>query len=1212
MTYPCPSCQAPASLETGCPNCGRGPDPAAAEVLRLNAEIAALTPSVEEARRAYADLSARLGALHRRREEVAARVRAAAFVSAAPAPVSARPETSPRTAQNVLFVLGGLLVGAAAIVFTGVAWATYGAVGRAVALAVVTALVLAVPPLATRRGLRSTAETFAALGMLLVVLDGYAAWYANLLGLAAVDGAGYAAVVCAVTAGVGAAYGRATGLTGPGLAALVLLQPVPPLLAAWLGADTAATWSLAFATVAALDLALLRLLAARPARVVAWIGFGCALVSSGVCALGVLLVFASAPPLLTGLPTLLVALLLAAAGPVGRVRWLGVVGAAAVPPALAIAVLRPVAELRDSVLLIAAAGVVLLIALASLRVPAGRLGAQLTAGAFAVVPGLIAVTVAVATLGASLPPFAGDGITAADLPSDWQLPAALLLGAVALALVVPSAFRTITVTTGVLLALLALPTWVSLPWWAVSTVDLFAAAALVVAARRALVFTAASATLAAHAVLVALARPWSAAAALGVVALLGVVAVVRAARGAAWWCAAGLAAVPAAAAATVYAAGAVGAWPARAGLAAVAFPLAATIWFARAPRLTGYAGPATIALSLSAGVAGIWPALSTLDEPAGVYPSLALLALAAAATHVAKPPAVRPGRRSVAAGRPDTKDEAAGPSVRRPDAPALQAVRQRQTEQRAFALRMAAWVALGVAAVPVAVVAAFAAVPALAVLLLAPYGWWDEAWSGMPDGVGLTPAGTAVITAGPAATLLILAAASLAFARRPRLAPQTAHGSPVAASSAEPVDGPPADGPASSVEPGGGPAADGGASSVEPGGGSRADGAASSDASAGAADDEGAAPSWIGAALVVAGFLGVSGLLAVLAAAEVPWPVVPAFALAAGLVAGIIGAERRKGAIVAAPVVLLIAAGFSGLLPTAGSTLGALGALIATGALAGATGATTTARIVGWLTAVGAGAGFAVAAVAAADLPLRHAAFPVVGVGALALGLGHLLNRRGRRGEGRAVDAVGHVAIGPALALAWADPRMAAAVATVWGAVLGIRAVLPGERARTTLAFAAAASELLAWWLLLAGWDVALREAHTLPAAALALAAGLVAIRRQRLGSWLALGPGLAAALLPSLTSVLIAGGQVERRLLLGAGAVVVVLVGAHWRWQAPVVAGGLTLVVLTVHELAVWDLLPRWAYLAGGGLLLIAVAMTYERRLRDLRKIRGTLARMT
>jgi hypothetical protein len=142
---------------------------------------------------------------------------------------------------------------------------------------------------------------------------------------------------------------------------------------------------------------------------------------------------------------------------------------------------------------------------------------------------------------------------------------------------------------------------------------------------------------------------------------------------------------------------------------------------------------------------------------------------------------------------------------------------------------------------------------------------------------------------------------------------------------------------------------------------------------------------------------------------------------------------------------------------------------------------------------------------------------------------------------------------------------------------------------------------------------VAIPEAYTLPAAAAALVAGHLALRsRPGLGSWIGYGPGLAAALLPSLASVLVQGDQGVRRLLLGAGALGVVLGGAALRRQAAVLIGGATLVALATHEIVVWDLLPRWAYLAVGGLLLIAVAMTYERRLRDLRRLRGAIARMT
>ncbi|MER6594008.1 hypothetical protein ABT214_19595, partial [Micromonospora purpureochromogenes] len=196
--YPCPGCGAPADLVRGCSGCGRPPYPPAAEVIRLDAEIRALGQEVERAREAYQGLAGRLLAAQRRRAELAARVRAEVArpvpagplppvppipVRPAPVPPSpGRPETSTRTVQGLLFVLGGLLLGTAAVVFTAVAWAAVGVAGRAAILAAFTVLALAAPLVVARRGLRGTAETFAAVGLLLVVLDGYAAWAVDLFG----------------------------------------------------------------------------------------------------------------------------------------------------------------------------------------------------------------------------------------------------------------------------------------------------------------------------------------------------------------------------------------------------------------------------------------------------------------------------------------------------------------------------------------------------------------------------------------------------------------------------------------------------------------------------------------------------------------------------------------------------------------------------------------------------------------------------------------------------------------------------------------------------------------------------------------------------------------------------------------------------------------------------------------------------------------------
>jgi hypothetical protein len=139
----------------------------------------------------------------------------------------------------------------------------------------------------------------------------------------------------------------------------------------------------------------------------------------------------------------------------------------------------------------------------------------------------------------------------------------------------------------------------------------------------------------------------------------------------------------------------------------------------------------------------------------------------------------------------------------------------------------------------------------------------------------------------------------------------------------------------------------------------------------------------------------------------------------------------------------------------------------------------------------------------------------------------------------------------------------------------------------------------------------AVLEAYTLPAAGLALAAALLA-RRAPVPSWAAFGPALVAALLPSLLSIFADDGQNLRRLLLGIAALAVLLAGVRFRLRAPVVLGGGALALVALHELIlVWELVPRWIPLAAGGLLLVLLATTLERRRRDLDRFRQALGRM-
>lgn len=169
-----------------------------------------------------------------------------------PRPVVPRdPEVSRRAAQNLLLILGGLLLSVAAVVFTVVSWGHIGIGGRAAILLAITGVALAVPMVLVKRGLTATAETVGVLGLALILLDGYAARRVGLLDQVA--GQDYAAMLVALVALVAAGYARVLPLKLPLPIAVGLAQiPLPLLLFdASPGALTGA-----FAATAALDAAV--------------------------------------------------------------------------------------------------------------------------------------------------------------------------------------------------------------------------------------------------------------------------------------------------------------------------------------------------------------------------------------------------------------------------------------------------------------------------------------------------------------------------------------------------------------------------------------------------------------------------------------------------------------------------------------------------------------------------------------------------------------------------------------------------------------------------------------------------------------------------------------------------------------------------------------------------------------------------------------------
>ena len=182
-----------------------------------------------------------------------------------------RPEASAPRVQNVLLLLGGVLLTIAAMVFTLVSWGDLGITARSAVLGAVTLATLAAPVPLLKRGLRSTAESLAGLGLALTVLDAYAL---HEVALADTDGTAYTAVASAVLAGVWLGYGLLPGTTAlrlPLPAALVSAQF--PLLLCALAADAGAHGiTAALLVTAALDTVVALRMPSGSVRVVAVVG----------------------------------------------------------------------------------------------------------------------------------------------------------------------------------------------------------------------------------------------------------------------------------------------------------------------------------------------------------------------------------------------------------------------------------------------------------------------------------------------------------------------------------------------------------------------------------------------------------------------------------------------------------------------------------------------------------------------------------------------------------------------------------------------------------------------------------------------------------------------------------------------------------------------------------------------------------------------------
>ncbi|KAB2350947.1 SCO7613 C-terminal domain-containing membrane protein [Actinomadura rudentiformis] len=216
MRITCPGCRNPMTRPglVACPVCElvlTGPD--AQELWWVDDQLARLT---------------------RRRRELIARLYGPAPVAWPAVPVPppgfqpAHGDVSRLGVRNVLLMLGGLLLGIAAVAFTVISWGSLSLGARALILVSVTGVTLGVVWPLARRGLSATAETLAVVGLLLVGLECYAAYAGGLFGLQDVDGRWYAAwAAAAVTVGW-SVYAWAAPLRMPRPLAVVIGQlPLP-------------------------------------------------------------------------------------------------------------------------------------------------------------------------------------------------------------------------------------------------------------------------------------------------------------------------------------------------------------------------------------------------------------------------------------------------------------------------------------------------------------------------------------------------------------------------------------------------------------------------------------------------------------------------------------------------------------------------------------------------------------------------------------------------------------------------------------------------------------------------------------------------------------------------------------------------------------------------------------------------------------------------
>jgi len=200
---------------------------------------------------------------------------------------------------------------------------------------------------------------------------------------------------------------------------------------------------------------------------------------------------------------------------------------------------------------------------------------------------------------------------------------------------------------------------------------------------------------------------------------------------------------------------------------------------------------------------------------------------------------------------------------------------------------------------------------------------------------------------------------------------------------------------------------------------------------------------------------------------------------------------------------------------------------------------------------------------------------------AIALGMDHAL----------AAAAAGLVAALGLLGAATVDRQRPFGVAVAWASGHGVLAAL----------------------LLRADPGIGIPEVWTSGPAIALLALGAMRLAQDADSRSTVLIPGLAVGLVPTLVAVLVDPSDVWRVVALAVVGTVLLVAGSVAKVSAPVLAGALAVVVLLLTQsLVLIRALPAigvFAVFGVLGVLLVIASATYERRLQDLRRLRGHIA---